>query len=222
MLGDQVKSKQRVRDHGEVFTPDFIVNDMLDLVKGETERIESRFLEPACGNGNFLAPILERKLEVVRKRYRVSQVEFERNALLAASSIYGVELLEDNVLACTERLYEILNRMYLRLYKDKCKEDFRRSISFILKRNIIQGNALNLKTADDKDYIVFSEWSFVKGSLVKRRDFEYRELADFDPCLPTLFSLKEESDNGEVVFSPMPIREYPLKHYLKLDYEDEN
>jgi len=220
MSSNQVKSKKRVRDHGEVFTPDFIVNDMLNLVKDEMERIESRFLEPACGDGNFLAPILERKLEIVKKKYKSSQVEFERSAILAVSSIYGVELLHDNVATCISRLYKIVNDIYSKLYKNKDKDDFRKSIEFILNRNILQGNALNLKTSDDKNYIVFSEWSFMNGSSIKRRDFEYRELADFDPQKPTLFSLRELSDTGEAIFSPMPVKEFPLKHYLKLDYED--
>lgn len=220
MATNQVKSKQRVKDHGEVFTPDFIVNDMLDLVKNETERIESRFLEPACGDGNFLAPILERKLEVVKKKYKSSQVEFERNTLLAVSSIYGVELLQDNVAVCIDRLYKIIDDIYSKLYKGKCNADFRKSVRFVLSRNILQGNALDLKTSDGKEHIVFSEWSLANGSSIKRRDFEYRELADFDPKKPTLFSLREVSDTGETVFSPMPVKEFPLKHYLKLDYED--
>jgi len=220
MPTNQVKSKQRVKDHGEVFTPDFIVNDMLDLVKNETERIESRFLEPACGDGNFLAPILERKVDIVKKKYKSSQVEFERNTLLAVSSIYGVELLKDNVAVCIERLYKIIDEMYSKLYKNKCNAEFRKSLRFVLNRNILQGNVLNLKTADGKEHIVFSEWSLANGSSIKRRDFEYRELADFDPKKPTLFSLREVSDTGETVFSPMPVKEYPLMHYLKLDYED--
>jgi type I restriction-modification system DNA methylase subunit len=94
---NQITSKQRVRDHGEVFTQEREVNAMLDLVRGEAERIESRFLEPACGTGNFLAPVLERKLAIVKKRYGSSQSDFERMALAAASSIYGVEILSDNV-----------------------------------------------------------------------------------------------------------------------------
>ena len=93
----QVKSKQRVKDHGEVFTPEHIVNDMLDLVKQETERIDSRFLEPACGTGNFLVEILRRKLAVVEQRYGKNQIEYERYAVIAISSIYGVDLLQDNV-----------------------------------------------------------------------------------------------------------------------------
>jgi hypothetical protein len=213
------QSKERIKKHGEVFTQAREVNAMLDLVKNETERIESRFLEPACGDGNFLAPIFERKLEIVKKKYKSSQVEFERMALLAVSSIYGVELLHDNVSSCIERLYKIVNEMYSKLYKDKCNTDFKKSLRFVLRRNILQGNALDLKTADGKNHIVFSEWSLANGSSIKRRDFEYRELADFDPKKPTLFSLREVSDTGEIVFSPMPVKEFPLKHYLKLDYE---
>ena len=73
----QVKSKERVAQHGEVFTNDREVNAMLDLVKQETERIESRFLEPACGDGNFLAEILRRKLEVVTKLYKTNPFDWE-------------------------------------------------------------------------------------------------------------------------------------------------
>jgi len=83
---EQVKSKERVADHGEVFTAEREVNAMLDLVKHETERIESRFLEPACGTGNFLLEILSRKLSVVKANYRKSKSEYERYALLAVSS----------------------------------------------------------------------------------------------------------------------------------------
>ncbi|MDD5750066.1 MAG: SAM-dependent DNA methyltransferase [Candidatus Pacebacteria bacterium] len=216
----QIKSKQRVKDHGEVFTQEKEVSAMLNLVKNETERIESRFLEPACGNGNFLAPILERKLEVVKKKYGSIQTEFERMTFQAVSSIYGVELLQDNIEACIERLYNIFNEMYTKLYKDKCKDEFKKSIYFVLKRNILQGDALTLKKANGKEYIIFSEWSLVDGGMVKRRDFQYAELADFDPKRPTLFSLREVADTGEAVFSPMPVKEFPLVHYLSLNYED--
>ena len=220
MANKQVKSKERVRNHGEVFTQDREVNAMLDLVKNETERIESRFLEPACGDGNFLAPILERKLEAVKRKYKSSQTEFERMALLAVSSIYGVELLQDNVEACIERLYKLTDDYYTNLYKEKSNDNFRKSIRFVLGRNILQGDALTLKTENGKAHIIFSEWALVNGSKIKRRDFEFRELADFDPSRPTLFSLREVSDTGEAVFSPMPIKEFPVKHYLQLDYED--
>ena len=96
-MSGQVKSRQRVVDHGEVFTAEREVNAMLDLVKAETERIESRFLEPACGNGNFIAEVLRRKLVVVSSRYRRSPAEYQRYAFVALSSVYGVDILEDNV-----------------------------------------------------------------------------------------------------------------------------
>jgi SAM-dependent methyltransferase len=108
----QVISKQRVTDHGEVFTNQREVKAMLDLVKQETERIESRFLEPACGTGNFLAEVLERKLQVVKMRYGKVQLEYERNAVLAISSIYGIDILEDNIQECRDRLFNIFNQKY--------------------------------------------------------------------------------------------------------------
>ena len=217
----QILSKKRVKDHGEVFTQEREVNAMLDLVKNETERIESRFLEPACGDGNFLAPILERKLAVVKKKYVASQTEFERMALSAVGSIYGVEFLHDNVKACIERLYKIVDSHYTKLFKDKSSDDFRKSTRFILGRNILQGDALTLKTVDDKEYIIFSEWSLVNGSKIKRRDFRFLSLSSFyEPGTLPLDSIRETSDTGEEFFSPKPIKEYPLMHYLKLDYED--
>ncbi len=116
----QIKSKKRVADHGEVFTAQREVNAMLDLVKQETERIDSRFLEPACGTGNFLAEILRRKLAIVASRYAKSQLEFERYAVIAVSSIYGVDLLEDNVQHCRERLFNIFNEIYSSFFKNLC------------------------------------------------------------------------------------------------------
>src|SRR3974377_287441 len=110
MMQEQVKSKRRVAEHGEVFTSEREVNAMLDLVKQETERIDSRFLEPACGTGNFLTEVLHRKLRVVEKNYRRSQLEFERNLILAVSSIYGIDILEDNVIACRQRLFDIADK----------------------------------------------------------------------------------------------------------------
>src|SRR2546430_4124039 len=100
----QIKTKQRVADHGEVLTGTREVNAMLDLVKQETERIESRFLEPACGTGNFLTEILERKLRIVKSRYGKNKWDFERYAVLAVSSIYGIDCQLDNVEKCRERL----------------------------------------------------------------------------------------------------------------------
>ena len=209
----QIKSKQRVADHGEVFTPSHIVNAMLDLVKQETERIDSRFLEPACGTGNFLTEILERKLRVVKNRYGKSQLDYERYAILAVSSIYGIDILEDNVQECRKRLFAIINQQYSALFKKTAKDQFREAARFILEHNIIWGDALTLKTVGNKsEYIVFSEWSLVNGSLLKRRDFTFHSLLVHESVKePTLLS-----DLGEDVFIPIPEKEYPPICFMEI------
>lgn len=221
----QVKSKQRVADHGEVLTGRREVNAMLDLVKRETERIDSRFLEPACGTGNFVAEILERKLRVVEARYGGSQLEYERYAVLAVSSIYGIDILADNVRECQKRLFDIFDSAYTRLFRKKCKEPCRAAVRFVLERNIIWGDALTLKTVgDNPGLIVFSEWSPVNGSMFKRRDFTFHELLRHEgamqaPLFPGLESdeqLPLFSDLGEHVFIPTPLREYAPVHFLEL------
>src|ERR1039457_3265575 len=160
----QVRTKKRVSDHGEVLTGQREVNAMLELVKHETERIDSRFLEPACGDGNFLTAILERKLAVVEKRYGKSQLDFERYAVLAVSSIYGIDILPDNVRDCRRRLFEVFDASYTRVFKDSAKDQCREAVRFILERNIVWGDALTLRTVDSQPrYIVFSEWSPVNG-----------------------------------------------------------
>ncbi len=208
-MNRHIVSKQRVADHGEVFTSQREVNAMLDLVQQETERIDSRFLEPACGTGNFLTEILDRKLRVVNRRYRRSQIEHERYTLLAVSSIYGIDLLEDNAAECRRRLLAIVEKHCKSLFND----EFLRVIRFVLERNIIHGDALSLQTVGDQPRpIVFSEWSLVNGSMVKRRDFEFHELLSFAGMKgQPLFS-----DLGEEVFFPEPVRDYPPTHYLKL------
>lgn len=207
----QVRTKQRVSDHGEVFTSTREVNAMLDLVKDETERIDSRFLEPACGHGNFLAAILERKLDVVEKRYKGSQVEFERYAVLAVSSSYGIDLLEDNVRQARERLLKIVSNRYSKAFSSTMKTEFLQAVSFILERNIVVGDALEMTIAKDSTIpIVFSEWSLVNGSSIKRRDFAFEHLSPGIP-MDSLFK-----DTGEEGFIPKPIREFPLIHFLKI------
>ena len=212
-MSGQVKSKRRVTDYGEVLTPQWIVNAMLDMVKQETERIDSRFLEPACGTGNFLTEILERKLRVVEKRYRRSQVEYERYAILAVSSIYGIDILEDNVQECRERLFDIVDGRYAALFSQTAKPEFGRAARFILERNIIWGDALTLKTVGEKpEHIVFSEWTLVNGSLLKRRDFTFHGLLEHQG----MKELPLFSDLGEEVFIPQPVREFTTLHFLKI------
>jgi hypothetical protein len=221
----QVISRKRVSDHGEVLTAKREVNAMLDLVKQETERIESRFLEPACGTGNFLTAVLDRKLAVVETRYRKSQLDFERNAVLAVSSIYGIDKLPDNVRECRRRLFEILDATYTRLFRAAAKDQCREAVQFILERNIIWGDALTLNTIGEKPgHIVFSEWSPVNGSMLKRRDFTFSELLRHEgamqaPLFPGLESEKQLplfSDLGEHVFIPTPVREYAPVHFLEI------
>jgi len=212
-MDKQVVSKQRVADHGEVLTGRREVNAMLDLVKSETERIDSRFLEPACGTGNFLTEILERKLRVVEARYGKSQLDYERYAILAVSSIYGIDILEDNVQQCRHRLFGIFDLNYLRLFKNKTNDDCRESVRYILDRNIIHGDALSLKTVGDTPKpIVFSEWSPVNGSMLKRRDFTFHSLLEH----AAMKELPLFSDLGEDVFIPEPVKEFQLIHYLKV------
>lgn len=210
---EQIVSKQRVADHGEVFTAKREVDAMLALVENETMRIESRVLEPACGTGNFLTEILERKLRTVEARYKSNQIEYERNAVLAASSIYGIDILEDSIAECRKLLLQIFDRQYTRLYgaatKDKCRE----AVRHILSRNIIRGDALSLTTVEPMPKpIVFSEWSPVNGSMLKRRDYTFRGLlASSSRKEPSLMS-----DFGKGVFIPAPSREFPLVHFLEV------
>ena len=178
----QVKSKQRVADHGEVFTADREVKAMCDLVKQETERIDSRFLEPACGDGNFLSEILSRKLAVVKSKYKKSPYDYERNSILALGSLYGVDILLDNAIVCRERLFKIWDKEYKKVCKKECNEDTREAAKFILSRNIVCGNALSLRCVDEEcrdtdEPIVFSEWTFpFNDSKMQRKDYTFDEL----------------------------------------------
>jgi len=206
----QVKSKKRVTDHGEVFTNEREVNAMLDLVKHETERIESRFLEPACGNGNFLAEVLRRKLEIVDSRYSKSQIEWERNGIIVISSIYGVDILEDNAIECRDRLFQIFSKKYLSTFGTNGKADFLKSVKFILGRNILWGDALDFTNPVSKKPIVFSEWSFTIGDKIKRRDYIFKFLVE-KSLQTSLFN-----DLGGAADIDEPVREFPPIHYLKL------
>lgn len=210
-----IKSKSRVAQFGEVLTPPEIVNAMLDLVKQETERIDSRFLEPACGTGNFLTEILRRKLQVVEGRYRKSQLEYERYAVLAVSSIYGIDILEDNVHECRQNLFNIVDAAYTRLYREDAKAAFRETVHYILARNIIHGDALTLKTGGENPQpIIFAEWSLVNGSRIKRRDFAFYELVS----QASMQELPLFSDLGEQAFIPEPVRDYPPVHFLEVTH----
>jgi hypothetical protein len=163
-----VKSKQRVADHGEVFTPAWMVEAMLDLVKAETERIDSRFLEPACGSGNFLVQILRRKLAAVERKYRKSNFAKRHYALFALMCIYGIELLPDNIAECRANLLEILAE-YLNLDKS---DELYRAASYVLSQNLVHGDALKMLTSDGQP-ITFAEWGYLGKGKFQRRDFRY-------------------------------------------------
>ena len=182
-----IKSKARVADHGEVFTAEHEVNAMLDLVKQETERVDSRFLEPACGDGNFVAEILRRKMIAAKKRAipprkkKPLPTEFEKQSVIAVASIYGVDLMMDNVIACRQRLYNIWNTEYEAICKNEVDDECREAVRYILSRNIVCGNALSLKVVDEngedtEEPIVFSEWSFVMGTKMQRKDYRFDKL----------------------------------------------
>jgi SAM-dependent methyltransferase len=173
----QTKSKQRIADHGEVFTSEREVNAMLDLVKQETERIDSRFLEPACGDGNFLAEILRRKLAVVKSRYGKNAADYEQYAVIALTSIYGVDILGDNVDDCRNRMFEIFDKEYTANCRKEAKDDTREAVRYILRHNILCGDALTMLQADGEP-IVFAEWSAVNGLMMKRRDFELSHMLE--------------------------------------------
>lgn len=233
-MSEQIKSKKRVANHGEVFTAEREVKAMCDLVADECLRIDSRFLEPACGDGNFLAEILTRKLSVVKTKYKKSSYDCERNSILALASIYGVDILADNAVACRERLYELWNDWYSDCCKKECNDEARAAARYILGANIVCGNALSMMCVDEyqqdtEQFIVFPEWSFpFNDARIKRRDFR----------LDVLLKENSDQDNYDGQFSlfsddamdfenwmvdpqtnelvPKPIREYPLVHYRRM------
>jgi hypothetical protein len=188
------KSRQRVADHGEVFTPAWMVDAMLDLVKDETMRIDARFLEPACGSGNFLRPVLQRKLAAVQGRYGQSDFERHHHALFALMCIYGVELLEDNVQECRQNLRQIFDD-FIGLGTES---EWSRAAQTVLEANIIHGDALTLLTAAGSP-ITFPEWGYLGTGWFQRRDFRFDSLTQRSAIKGSLFELLEEQD----VFIPV-------------------
>ena len=232
MAEQQVKSRQRVADHGEVFTAEREVKAMCDLVKQETERIESRFLEPACGNGNFLAEVLSRKLTVVKNRYGKSPFDYERYSVLAMTSLYGVDILEDNAEECRQRLFDIWDKEYTANAKVQANEQCREAVRFILRKNILCGDALTMLQTDGSP-IVFAEWSLVTGNQMKRRDFRLDVLLKENPddelyeSQMSLFGFDSANNEDNWMIDPetkdpvpKPIKEYPLTDYRRVqEYE---
>ena len=196
---NQIKSKQRVADHGEVFTPAWMVEAMLDLVKDETNRIDSRFLEPACGSGNFLVRVLQRKLATVELKYKKSEFEKRHYTLFALMCIYGIELLADNIAECRANMLEILTD-YLKIEQS---DDLYRAAAYVLSQNIVHGDALKMRTHDDQP-ITFAEWGYLGKGKFQRRDFRLGNLT-----LSSRFSTEDKffDQSEHEIFTP--IKTYP-------------
>jgi len=201
-----VKTKQRVADHGEVFTPEWMVEDMLDLVKEESERIDSRFLEPACGSGNFLVQVLKRKLVSVQGKFGQSDFEKQHYALLALMSIYGIELLADNITECRANMLEILAD-YLKI--DESVELYS-AASYVLSQNLVHGDALTMLDSKNES-ITFSEWGYLGKGKFQRRDFRFDVLTGSSAfsAEDSLFAHlgKHEIFTPTKVYPPITVRE---------------
>ena len=234
MKNNQIKSKDRVTERGEVFTSEREVKAMCDLVKEECERIDSRFLEPACGDGNFLAEILRRKLDVVKKKYKKSTYEYEQNSVLAITSIYGIDIMMDNVTCCRERMYSIWEKEYKANCKSDANDETRQAVKHILSLNIVLGNALSMMCVDENgedtdEPIIFPEWSFVLGAQLKRRDYRFDVLLKENPdenMYCDQFSMFGDdvmgSENWMIdpitnEWIPKPVREFAPIHYRRVN-----
>lgn len=198
-----IKSRKRVADHGEVFTPAWLVDAMLDLVKGESERIDSRFLEPACGSGNFLVRVLQRKLAAVEMKFGKSEFEKRHYALLGLMCIYGIELLPDNIVECRANLLEIFAE-YLNLNES---DDFYRTASSVLEQNLVHGDALTMLARDGQP-ITFAEWGYLGKGKFQRRDFRFDILTGMSNHVEqgSLFA-KHEIFTPIKTYPPMAVRE---------------
>jgi hypothetical protein len=202
-----IKSKQRVADHGEVLTPGWLVEKMLDLVKGETGRIDSRFLEPACGSGSFLVPVLQRKLAAVEAKYGKSDFERRHYALLAVMCTYGIELLADNIAECRANMLDVFAE-YLNLDES---DDLYRAGFYVLSRNLVHGDALTMRMQGGQP-VTFAEWGYLGKGKFQRRDFR----------LDSLTQMSSYSQEGSLfahlgkheVFTP--IRTYPPMTALEI------
>lgn len=211
----QIKSKERVAEHGEVFTNEREVKAMCDLVKDESERIDSRVLEPACGDGNFLAEILNRKLTTVSRFYSKNPSDWEKYSIVALSSLYGIDIMEDNAKECRERLYKIWKEAHQKAVgKDACP-DIDEAALYIVTTNILCGDALTLLQSNGNP-ITFAEWSLVAGSKIKRKDYELATMLTMQENggQADLFLSSEEYDEELGAYVPAPVKEYkPIEYW---------
>lgn len=213
----RIKSKERVAERGEVFTAEREVNAMLDLVANECLRPDSRFLEPACGDGNFLVAILRRKLAELRRKYKKSPRDYEKQAIVAIGSLYGVDIMNDNVEDCRERLYNIWNEEYTDHCRTETSDETREAARFIISRNIINGNALTLMRVDAKGNdtsapIVFSEWTLIGSTQIQRSDYTLSDLLLYNESGSLFAKAMSEEQKGE---GGVFLRRY-ITHYKKV------
>ena len=206
----QTKSKQRVRDHGEVFTAEREVNAMLDLVAEEASRANTRFLEPTCGTGNFLVAILKRKLKTASALFPESPKRYKQNLLIALASLYGIDILPDNVAESRTRLIDTLKTEYARVTKEALSLDYCTLIQEIVAQNIICGDFLTAKTGTGKT-IVVTEWDFTEEEQFSRREFRLDELLMAEK--QTLFSQLWQDEPDNQVQTPKPIQVFPQISY---------
>jgi hypothetical protein len=203
----QIKDKNRVSNFGEVLTSKREVLDMLNLVNTETLRLDSRFLEPACGDGNFLIEVLNCKLKILGK----NQYEFEKFSVQIFTSMYGIDILEDNIIFARERLFNQYFDIYNKKFQSSINIKCINCIKYILELNLVHADALSFRGVKTNKFIVFTEWSFINDKI-KRRDFEFKNLIEYSPFEKgTLFS-----DLGEEVIIPSPVKDYPLVHFLDI------
>jgi hypothetical protein len=200
-----IKSKKRVADHGEVFTPPWMVESMLDLVRDESERIDARFLEPACGSGNFLVQVLKRKLATVERKYGKAEFERRHFALFGLMCLYGIELLPDNLIECRANLLVVFaEQMGLDASDELC-----RAAAAVLDHNIVQGDAVTLLDSEGNP-IMFPEWGYLGAGRFNRRDFRFDKMIQSANYLTTdvrgTQPLFGEADRTEFFGT---VREYP-------------
>lgn len=227
----QIKSKERVADRGEVFTAEREVKAMCDLVQDMCDQVDKTFLEPACGDGNFLAEILDRKLARVKKDAKTDKRQWEWLSVRAVASLYGVDIMQDNAEECRKRLYEQWDAAYKKNCKKECNEATRESVKYILSKNIVCGNALTMMCVDENqqdtdEYIVFSEFkTSYKPYLLRHREFRLDVVlkAQEQPNEKRQITLDADADiykylrkkpNGE--YEPLPLREHDSIHYWRI------
>ncbi len=220
----QIKSRERVKNQGEVFTNEREIKEMCDLVPQECDRIDSKILEPACGDGNFLIEILSRRLKVLSKKYKNWSRAFEKYSIFAIANIYGVDIMLDNVIECRKRIFNLWDKEYTKICKKECNDLARNAVKYILEKNILCGNALSYMMVDDKQNdtnkpIIFTEWSLIGNNEMKRKEYRFDVMIKAkDNCSLNDNSISKfltiEPVTGDLL--PLPINEYYPIDYRKL------